>query len=39
MVLTPNDVTRIHGIDERISIDNYGKLIAFYGELMRSSAQ
>jgi carboxypeptidase PM20D1 len=39
MVLTPADVNRIHGIDERISVDNYGKLIAFYGELMRNSAR
>ena len=39
MVLTPADVSRIHGINERISVDNYGKLIAFYGDLMRSSSQ
>ena len=39
MVLTPADVSRIHGLDERISVDNYGKLIAFYEDLLRSSAQ
>jgi len=38
MTLSPSDVTRIHGIDERISLDNYGKLITFYEELMRSSS-
>ena len=33
--MTPSDVARIHGRDERIGIANYGELIAFYEALMR----
>jgi carboxypeptidase PM20D1 len=33
--MTPSDVARIHGRNERISIANYGELIAFYEALMR----
>lgn len=36
--IEPADVARIHGTNERISIRNYGELMAFYEELMRSSA-
>ena len=36
--LTPADVTRIHGTDERISVRNYGELIAFYEELIRTGS-
>lgn len=36
--LTPADVARIHGTDERISVRNYGELIAFYEELIRTGS-
>ena len=32
------DVERIHGTDERISIDNYAEVIRFYAQLIRNSA-
>lgn len=34
--MKPTDVARIHGTNERISIRNYGELISFYEELMRT---
>lgn len=34
---TPQDVPRVHGTDERISIADYGGMINFYIELIRSS--
>ncbi|WP_228892466.1 M20 family peptidase [Pseudoduganella aquatica] len=37
--MKPSDIARIHGTDERISIANYGELIAFYQSLMRLSAE
>ena len=30
------DIERIHGIDERVSIDNYSRCVAFYSSLLRS---
>jgi len=38
VVLTPEDLARIHGIDERISTENYGRMIAFYARVMRDTA-
>jgi len=35
--LSGEDLTRIHGLNERISIDNYGEFINFYIQLMRNS--
>jgi carboxypeptidase PM20D1 len=37
--LTPQDTPRIHGVDERISVENYERAIAFYIALIRSAAQ
>lgn len=34
MRVSPEDLKRIHGIDERISIDNYADIIRFYIQLM-----
>lgn len=34
----PNDVERIHGVDERVRIDNFVRGIAFYAQLIRNSA-
>ena len=36
--LTPEDLPRIHGTDERIAVDNYAEIIAFYLQLLRDSA-
>ncbi len=34
--LTPSDTSRIHGVNERISIENYERAVAFYVALIRS---
>jgi len=36
---TPDDIKRLHNINERISIDNYIKVIRFYYQLMKNSDQ
>jgi len=36
---TPDDIKRLHNIDERISIDNYSKVIKFYYQLIKNSNQ
>jgi len=36
--MTPADVPRIHGTDERISIANYGEMISFYQALLSEGA-
>ena len=33
----PEDVSRIHGGNERISIENYGEIIGFYIQLLRNT--
>ena len=38
MRLTNADLPRIHGTNERISIENYMKSIRFYAQLMRNTA-
>jgi carboxypeptidase PM20D1 len=35
--LSAEDTRRIHGIDERIRIDNYENIIRYYAQLMRAS--
>lgn len=37
--LTAEDLDRMHGIDERISVESYGKMIVFFHELMQSWGQ
>ncbi len=32
------DLQRIHGVDERISVDNYLEMIRFYRQLLRNAA-
>lgn len=36
--LKPDDVNRIHGNDERISIENYKQIVEFYAQLISYSA-
>jgi carboxypeptidase PM20D1 len=38
MRLEKDDLKRIHGRDERISIENYGEIIRFYVQLLRNTA-
>lgn len=35
MRLGPEDLPRVHGVDERIGVDNYLEVVAFYRALMR----
>jgi len=37
VVLTPDELARIHGVDERISTENYGRMISFYAHVMRGT--
>jgi carboxypeptidase PM20D1 len=37
-LLNSQDVARLHGVDERISMDNYGRMIAYYSNIMRVTA-
>jgi carboxypeptidase PM20D1 len=39
MRLKPDDVTRIHGINERIGIENMAEIVRFYVQLIRNSGQ
>ena len=34
----PEDLERVHGTNERISVENYGQIVKFYVQLMRNSA-
>jgi carboxypeptidase PM20D1 len=38
VVLAPEDLARIHGVDERISLENYGRIITFYTSIIRIAA-
>ncbi len=38
MVMKSEDLARIHGVNERISIDAYTRYIQFYGQLIRNGA-
>ncbi len=35
----PDDIKRLHNVDERISIDNYTKVIQFYYQLIKNANQ
>lgn len=35
-VLTPNDQTRVHGPDERVSVEALGRAVAFYMDLIQN---
>ena len=37
--LTAEDLNRMHGIDERISVESYAKMVAFFHELMLAWTQ
>jgi len=38
VLLTVADIARIHGVDERISLENYGGMIQYYAHVMRHGA-
>ncbi|MBI3262730.1 MAG: M20/M25/M40 family metallo-hydrolase, partial [Acidobacteria bacterium] len=37
--LTPQDLTRLHGTDERVSIANYADAVSFYAQLLQNAAR
>jgi len=37
ITLKPEDVKRYHGVDERISLDDYARCVRFYTQLIRNS--
>jgi carboxypeptidase PM20D1 len=37
-ILDAQDVARLHGVNERLSLENYGRMIAFYTRVMRTAA-
>ncbi|MEH6402818.1 MAG: M20 family peptidase [Sneathiella sp.] len=39
MRLGPNDLSRIHGTNERIMVDNYNEVIQFYSRLMENAGR
>ncbi|HTX79954.1 MAG TPA: hypothetical protein VMC62_09810, partial [Longilinea sp.] len=34
-VVDPEDMERVHGINERISVETMGKMVQFYAQLIR----
>ena len=38
VVMTAQDLPRIHGADERISLENYGRMITWYSNVIRVAA-
>ncbi|MEQ9365940.1 MAG: M20 family peptidase, partial [Leptospirales bacterium] len=38
LIMKSEDLPRIHGVDERISIEAYIRYVQFYGQLLRNSA-
>jgi carboxypeptidase PM20D1 len=36
--VTDEDLKRVHGVNERISLDDYGKFVIFYVQMIRNSA-
>jgi carboxypeptidase PM20D1 len=38
VTMTAQDLARIHGVDERISLENYGRMIAYYRNIIRVAA-
>ncbi len=39
LLMNPGDVSRFHGTNERVGIDNFAKSIDFYAQLMRNAAE
>ena len=39
MRLHPEDVSRIHGSDERVSVENYAEIIRFYIQLLQNTTR
>jgi carboxypeptidase PM20D1 len=38
-LLDSSEIARIHGVDERLSLDNYGRMIAYYGRVIARLAR
>ncbi|HTO24021.1 MAG TPA: M20/M25/M40 family metallo-hydrolase [Spirochaetia bacterium] len=39
VTMTSGDLDGIHGVDERISLENYGRMIAYYTSVIREAAR
>jgi len=39
ILAVPADLDRIHGTNERIAIDNFGKAIQYYAQLIRNASE
>ncbi len=37
MVVSPDDLARVHGTNERLAVKNFAQIIQFYAQLMRNS--
>lgn len=37
--LTPEDLERVHGVDERLALEDYGRMIGFYRALIESAGE
>jgi acetylornithine deacetylase/succinyl-diaminopimelate desuccinylase-like protein len=39
MVMRPEDTRRVHGVDERLGVENYRKIIKFYAGVIQEASQ
>jgi carboxypeptidase PM20D1 len=39
MVLKPEDIRRIHGLDERLGVENYGRMVKYYAGVMEEASR
>ncbi len=39
LIFTPDDLKRVHGINERVSVEGLGKMVQFYGNLIPNWAK
>jgi carboxypeptidase PM20D1 len=39
MVMKPEDTRRVHGVDERLGVDNYGQIIKYYAGVIQEASR
>jgi carboxypeptidase PM20D1 len=39
MVLKPEDIRRTHGVNERLGVENYSRIIKFYASVMEEASR
>jgi carboxypeptidase PM20D1 len=39
MVMKPEDTRRVHGVDERLGVENYGRIIKYYAGVMEEATR